>query len=32
LEKRTFYRLTPKGEAEEEAWRDPVRTVHPEFR
>lgn len=31
LEKKRFYRLTTKGEAEEEAWRDPVRTAHPEF-
>ena len=31
LEERQFYRLTDKGKAEEEAWRDPVRTVHPEF-
>jgi hypothetical protein len=32
LEERVFYRLTAKGKAEERAWEDPVRTVHPEFR
>jgi len=32
LQKRVFYRLTSKGSAEEQAWQDPVRTVHPEFR
>jgi len=31
LEKRTFYKLTPKGKAEEEVWQDPVRAAHPEF-
>jgi len=31
LEDRQFYRLTSKGEIEEEAWGDPVRAVHPEF-
>lgn len=31
LKKRQFYRLTRKGEAEEQGWRDPVRTAHPEF-
>jgi len=31
LEQRQFYRLTAKGEAEEAAWLDPVRTAHPEF-
>jgi len=31
LEERQFYRLTAKGEAEEEAWQDPVRAAHPEF-
>jgi len=31
LEQRQFYRLTAKGEAEEAAWRDPVRAAHPEF-
>ncbi len=31
LEQRQFYRLTNKGRVEEEAWRDPVRTRHPEF-
>lgn len=31
LEERQFYRLTSKGEIEEEAWGDPVRAVHPEF-
>ena len=31
LEERQFYRLTAKGEAEEEAWQDPVRVAHPEF-
>ena len=32
LQKRVFYKLTQKGKAEEEAWQDPVRAVHPEFR
>jgi hypothetical protein len=32
LEERVFYRLTVKGKAEEEAWQDPVRAAHPEFR
>ena len=31
LEERLFYRLTDKGKAEAEAWRDPVRAMHPEF-
>jgi len=31
LEERVFYRLTSKGEAEVEAWQDPVRAAHPEF-
>jgi len=31
LEKKCFYRLTDKGIAEEVAWQDPVRAVHPEF-
>ena len=31
LEKRVFYRLTSKGEAEVRAWEDPVRTSLPEF-
>jgi hypothetical protein len=31
LKERAFYRLTDKGEAEEQAWYDPVRTAHPEF-
>jgi hypothetical protein len=31
LKPRQFYRLTAKGEAEEEAWQDPVRAAHPEF-
>ena len=32
LEERQFYRLTNRGKVEEEAWQDPVRAVHPEFR
>ena len=32
LEEKQFYRLTDKGKAEEEAWQDPVRAAHPEFR
>ena len=32
LQKRVFYKLTNKGRVEKEAWRDPVRTKHPEFR
>ena len=32
LKERIFYRLTDKGEAEVEAWRDPIAAVHPEFR
>jgi hypothetical protein len=31
LQKRVFYRLTGKGEAEVRAWEDPVRAAHPEF-
>lgn len=31
LEEKHFYRLTRKGRAEEEAWKDPVRAAHPEF-
>ncbi|MBU2535497.1 MAG: hypothetical protein KKD83_04950 [Chloroflexi bacterium] len=31
LQKRVFYRLTSKGEAEVSAWEDPVRAAHPEF-
>ena len=31
LEERQFYRLSDKGKAEEEAWQDPVRVVHPEL-
>ncbi|GAI54505.1 unnamed protein product, partial [marine sediment metagenome] len=31
LKPRQFYRLTAKGEAEEEGWADPLRTMHPEF-
>lgn len=29
LKPRQFYRLTAKGESEEEGWADPVRTLHP---
>ena len=32
LEERQFYHVTDKGKAEEEAWQDPVRAAHPEFR
>jgi len=32
LQKRVFYRLTDRGKAEVEAWQDPVRAKHPEFR
>jgi len=32
LQERVFYRLTNKGKTEVEAWQDPLRTVHPEFR
>jgi len=32
LERRVFYRLTPKGEAEEEGWQDPISARHPELR
>ena len=32
LEEKQFYRLTDKGKTEEEAWQDPVRAAHPEFR
>ena len=31
LEKRVFYRLTDKGQAEVKAWEDPVRAAHSEF-
>jgi len=30
LQKKQYYRLTPKGKREEQAWLDPVRTAHPE--
>ena len=29
LEKRVFYRLTGKGQAEVRTWEDPVRAAHP---
>ena len=32
LQKRVFYRLTDKGKAEERAWQDPIRVLHPELR
>ncbi len=32
LEQKQFYQLTAKGASEEEAWQDPVRAAHPEFR
>jgi hypothetical protein len=32
LQNRVFYRLTKKGKTEEEAWQDPVKATHPEFR
>jgi hypothetical protein len=32
LEEKQFYRLTDKGKTEVEAWQDPVRAAHPEFR
>ena len=32
LQGRVFYTLTPQGQAETEAWRDPIAKVHPEFR
>jgi hypothetical protein len=31
LQQKVFYRLTAKGKIETVAWRDPVRTAHPEF-
>ena len=31
LQERQFYRLSTRGEAEEAAWNNPLRTVHPEF-
>ncbi len=31
LKKKQFYRLTSKGESEEQTWLDPVRAAHPEF-
>jgi|GEM_PF-1033384 len=31
LQQRQFYHLTARGQTEEEGWRDPVRTRHPEF-
>lgn len=31
LRERVFYKLTDKGETEEEAWQDPVRTAHGFF-
>ena len=32
LEERQFYRLSSKGEVEEEGWADPLGRAHPEFR
>ena len=32
LQGRVFYTLTPQGQAETEAWRDPIAKTHPEFR
>lgn len=32
LQQRVFYRLTPQGIAEFEAWRDPIAKKHPELR
>jgi hypothetical protein len=32
LQKKVFYTLTPKGKAEINAWADPIRATHPEFR
>jgi hypothetical protein len=32
LQARVFYTLTPQGQAETEAWRDPIAKTHPEFR
>jgi len=32
LKEKQFYQLTAKGLSEEEAWGDPARTAHPEFR
>lgn len=32
LEEKQFFCLTDKGKAEEEAWQDPIRAAHPEFR
>ena len=31
LKERQFCRLTDKGMAETEAWKNPVRAAHPEF-
>jgi len=31
LKEKQFYQLTARGESEEAAWLDPVRTAHPEF-
>ena len=31
LAPRVFFRLTSKGESEEQAWLDPARAAHPEF-
>ena len=31
LKQRQFYRLTDKGIAETEAWKDPLRAAHPAF-
>jgi len=30
LQPRHYYRLTARGEAEEEAWKGPIAAVHPE--
>lgn len=32
LHKKVFLRLTNKGKSETDAWKDPIRASHPEFR
>jgi hypothetical protein len=32
LRRRVFFRLSEKGKTEEQAWQDPIKAAHPEFR
>ena len=31
LKERHYYRMTPRGEAEQQAWRNPIKATHPEL-